>query len=449
MPTRPALLRILTALLALAGLSPSARAQVDGALDTSFWFDGKAVLDSPPDTYKSVGALVVSPEGELVAVGTRYDSVMGQTVFWAVLDDTGMGTPCVASAPGGWTNAFASAAAFDDQDRLVIAGGATFGSAGQEGMALRYLYPACDLDEGFNLDGIYRTNFANSTVSFRDLAFDSNSCVVLAGTRSETGLTGLVVRLAPTGLLDLSFNGNGLFELAPGSSSALNALAVQPDDRIVAAGNIGTGVNEDMLVIRIDPIGDLDGTFAGDGIQTVDFGSADFGNAMTIDPSTGRILVAGENLHESAVARLEPNGSPDSSFDGDGKWSDSVRALETAREIHLESDGKIFVVSDSRDAEAGSNVDFVVYRLLSNAQRDNSFDGNGVRAVAFDEGGNLGDYPASATLHAGKLVVAGQASSGSGAANVAVAARLWIALIFADGFERGSSGGWSSAVGAP
>lgn len=96
MSTETRFLRVLTVLLALASSALPVAAQSDGALDTSFWFDGKAVLDSPPGTYVSVDAVVTAPGGNLVAVGTRNDAGGEETLFWAVLNDGGMGTPCVA-----------------------------------------------------------------------------------------------------------------------------------------------------------------------------------------------------------------------------------------------------------------------------------------------------------------------------------------------------------------
>ena len=53
--------------------------------------------------------------------------------------------------PGGGLAAFPNPADFDGQGRQVIAGEAQLAGS-REGIALRYLYPACDLDEGFNLE---------------------------------------------------------------------------------------------------------------------------------------------------------------------------------------------------------------------------------------------------------------------------------------------------------
>ena len=74
--------------------------------------------------------------------------------------------------------------------------------------------------------------------------------------------------------------------------------------------------------------GALDLTFSTDGKVTTDFGGArgDTGYAVALQPD-GRIVVAGQSSdysspccdHDIALARYNGDGSPDMSFDGDGK----------------------------------------------------------------------------------------------------------------------------------
>ncbi|MCP4901215.1 MAG: hypothetical protein GY906_29960, partial [bacterium] len=76
--------------------------------------------------------------------------------------------------------------------------------------------------------------------------------------------------------LDSSFNSNGKFPFAmhSGESSA-NAVAVQPDGKIVVAGSSHNGSDFDFAVVRMTPEGNLDTTFDGDGRAFFDFGWGD------------------------------------------------------------------------------------------------------------------------------------------------------------------------------
>ncbi len=447
--------RILANLLLLAGSSLPVAAQVDGGLDDSFWSDGKVALSS---SYRSVQATVVAPDGRLVVVGIRDDPGGEESLFWSVLNDGSLEPPCVPNSPGGATYARAKAAAFDPQGRLLIGGQATFGTAGPEGFALRYLYPACDLDEGFNSDGIYRTNLEWGV--FEGIAFDSSSKVVLAGSVGVgVGAEALlVVRLTEAGLLDPDFGFFGVLELDLAEHAVGHAVAVQPDDRIVVGGEIYSSESGyDFLVVRLDAQGDLDPSFTGDGSAQVDVQTDlhDLANALVLDPVSGNILIAGYSSDASAstkfaVVRLLSNGLPDETFDDDGIWTAAFREEDYATSIELQSDGKILVAGNSHD-EGSGDLDFLIYRLLSNGDPDSSFDGNGRAGVSFGLAANPLDHVNSTTLHAGKLVVAGHASDQDGPGSIwrAIVARLWIGLIFSDDFERGSGGGWSSAPGAP
>lgn len=435
--------------LALTAFSLPALAQVDGALDETFWFDGKVTLAYPP--YLSVTATVVAPDGRLVVVGERYDAGKEETLFWSILDDESLGTPCVPTSPGGGNDFRARAAAFDPQGRLVIAGEAEFPDP-VEGFALRYLYPACDLDEGFNLDGVYRTDLGEA--GFASIAFDTNSRLVLSGFYYITGEAGLlIVRLAQNGLFDLTFGNFGRVELPLEGSVSHPALAVQPDDRIVVGATILGPATYDFFVVRLDPLGELDGTFGGDGTVEIDIAAGvDDLRALVLDPVSGDILAAGQSGSVAdaafAVVRLESNGAPDASFDDDGIWTDTLWDEDQARSIQLQSDGKILVAGNAVHPGTG-DYDFLVYRLMPDGAPDNSFGFLGVAAVSFNVDARVNDQLFATALYAGKLVVAGTNHDPGGSEPHAVVARLWSDLIFTDGFEGASAGGWSSAVGAP
>ena len=90
--------------------------------------------------------------------------------------------------------------------------------------------------------------------------------------------------------------------------------------------------------------GDLDPTFDGDGKVMTSFGSDsfDFGNAVVIQPD-GKIIVAGHTQDladpdpDFALARYNPDGSLDTTFDGDGKVK--TPSTTQANAVALQPDG--------------------------------------------------------------------------------------------------------------
>jgi uncharacterized delta-60 repeat protein len=147
-----------------------------------------------------------------------------------------------------------------------------------------------------------------------------NGKILLAGFSGPEGGNIQVARLNAGGALDatfgsggnatVDFGGDGRVTLSGGGSAS--AVLVQPDGKIVLAGNAGG--NATMTVTRLAPNGSLDTTFDGDGGDatfgaagkaTIDFGVATFGNAVALQQN-GRIVVAGQRTggDDFALARL-------------------------------------------------------------------------------------------------------------------------------------------------
>jgi uncharacterized delta-60 repeat protein len=419
------------------------RAQTEGVLDPSFYFDGKYTLP-PGSGNQTIWAMVAAPDGRLVVAGYRNAPGGESTLFWAALDGETAPTICSPVTVAGGTSAGAHAAAFDDQGRLLLAGSAAFGLAGQEGIALRYLYPACDLDETWNGDGIFVSSQTLSA-SFEGIAVDSQQRVVLGG-NTPGGDTVLAARLTTSGLYDFGFAGDGHLELDLGAGVEIAAMRLQADDRILLGGSIANPAeNRNFLAVRLDPLGDLDSTFSGDGVAEVDFGlEHDSAYDLAVDPVGGGLILVGKSgypLPVAAVARLNSAGVLDSTFGGgDGRWTDSVADITALSAVMVQSDGKLLLAGDFKDVD--EDYDFLAYRLTPGGTLDGSFGFFGAASVAFNLGGNLHDSVEAAALHDGKLLLAGSADDDP--SSPGAVARLWIALLFADGFESGASGQWSA-----
>ena len=98
-------------------------------------------------------------------------------------------------------------------------------------------------------------------------------------------------------------------------------LGIQADGKIVAGGYAFNGLDYDFAIARYNMDGSPDSTFDNDGRQTTDFG--DYDNAYTLAiQSDGKIVLAGSSVgpnNNFAVVRYNINGSLDSSFNGNGE----------------------------------------------------------------------------------------------------------------------------------
>jgi uncharacterized delta-60 repeat protein len=129
-----------------------------------------------------------------------------------------------------------------------------------------------------------------------------------------------IVRLMPDGSLDPTFGVGGTWHLPREAATYVRSLALQPDGKIVFAGEDAT--RPAIVVGRLTSGGELDPTFAGDGLHVaiVPAGSAPIVEDVLVEPD-GRVVVGGvieeaPNGDELFVARLGADGTDDPGFPG-------------------------------------------------------------------------------------------------------------------------------------
>ena len=304
-----------------------ARYNGNGTLDTTFSADGIHVTDfgDPPVTGGGqASGVALLADGRIVVVGSAGGN-------FAVLRLNANGTPDTTFGPPGAANGFAFRDAGGPADRAAA------------------------------------------------VAVAPDGRVVVAGTGQLSGRSVFVWDYINDGLF--SFVGPGgadqnsaqhAFIGGGGTSAQARALAIQPDGKVILAGELSIStvagqlpaqlVSRDFAIARFNPDGSMDTTFGAGGLRTIDFGphSSAFAVAVQID---GKIVVAGEvdpvsgfSNRDFAVARLNADGSLDSTFSGDGRVITSFTGgNDSAAAVAVQpTDGRIVAagVADSRMALA-------------------------------------------------------------------------------------------------
>jgi uncharacterized delta-60 repeat protein len=266
------------------------------------------------------------------------------------------------------------------------------------------------LDTSFGTGGIATTDLGGNDHKARDAALLSDGGFVAVGQADPAGLANIdfgVVRYSPDGHPDPSFNSTGIetTDIA-GRGDVANAVAVQPDGKIVAAGEGETAPGLfDFAVVRYNPDGTRDTSFDGDGIVTTDVGGAnDDAVAVTIQPD-GKIVAVGNTDRGVGIVRYLPNGALDRTFNGIGTLTDDV-GME-AHGATLTPGGSILVVGTGVGPNLTSDV-----RLAS-------FDTNGKLTPGFGQLGVVdtdlsGGFDSGDDLvldASGRIIVVGDATS--------------------------------------
>ena len=144
------------------------------------------------------------------------------------------------------------------------------------------------------------------------------------------------------GDLDPSFDNDGVAGI-PFRYGAAAAVAVQDDGPVVIAGTKGQGQDQRFTIARILHDGSPDTSFGGDGRVSTTFAHASAAAAVVIQ-SNGAIVVAGEQGHQIAVARYLTDGTLDLAFSDDGLFTFKFRSASSAAiDVGLLPNGDILV----------------------------------------------------------------------------------------------------------
>ncbi len=404
-----------------------------GALNPAFGTAGVFSSNFLAGENSAFRAVVSVGNGLVVSAGTDgNDFVVARFLPNGTLDPK-FGNAGISVIDFGGTDDAAFAIAQDSDGSLVVAGTTNLGN-GQ--FAIAKLDSNGALVSSFGTAG--KATLDVSTGS--DIAYAvavNNGVVTLAGTANATGTsTAAIARLTSAGVADSSFGtaGSGKNIFSTGGGDEARALFIQDDGNIVLGGYTGLstgGVLDDAILFRVLANGSaIDNSFGNKTIFTgggtarvYDFGGVDKFLAGTTD-SAGRYVMVGSssNANDGIVARINTDGSLDTSFNSTGSVSVSFGGTETENGVIVDSaTGKIVVVGSTG---TGSAASMTMVRLTSTGAFDTSFDADGKASYPISGGVSGfgvvrlpgGDYVAvgSASANAVALRVVGSVGLPSG-----------------------------------
>jgi uncharacterized delta-60 repeat protein len=329
---------------------------------------------------------------------------------------------------------------------VVVANGDPNTGEGPSGL-VRYTAKG-GLDRSFGKGGVALRAFGIDSYTF-DAMIQADGRIVSAGYGGPDYVFALARHLVD-GRLDQTFGRGGkvLTGFGLGSLTDANALALQADGKIVAAGDHQGGARWSFVLARYMPNGKMDATFGSGGDVLTGFESgatldaSDVGfyfvGAYASDVAVegdGRIVAAGSTAarpkHPSrfALARYLPDGRLDPGFGTAGKVLTGFgqKRYATLGAIAIQPDGKIIAVGSEGYGSFGR---LALVRYTPAGRLDPSFGRGGMVVTSFGPKTSAGfssasfsrpdDPPAGLALALqgdGKIVVAGTDSmlrSGAG-----------------------------------
>ncbi len=400
------------------------RYNTDGSLDTSFDSDGMVFTPVGLDSSFDVAyAVVIQTDGKIAAAGrtsspgSNFDFALVRYNTNGSLDTSFDSDGKVTTDVGSSTADIAYAVAIQSDGKIIAAGQSIISSGGSpfptfqsEFSLVRYNTDG-SLDTSFDSDGKVITSVLSTSEQANAIAIQTDGGIVIAGNQSTDGsfYNYALARYNTNGSLDTSFDSDGMVFTPVGlGNDAANGMATQTDGKIVAAGY----TNNNFAVVRYNTNGSLDTSFSSDGITSNDVGFLQSSARATAIQANGKFAVAGytQNLQSTdfAVIRYNADGSPDTSFDSDGKVvTPVVSDNDEARAVAVQADGKVVAAGVYYN---GTSPHFAVVRYNNDGSLDTSFDSDGMVFTPL----GLGDHAYAVAIQAdGKIVVAGASDGGS------------------------------------
>jgi uncharacterized delta-60 repeat protein len=270
-------------------------------------------------------------------------------------------------------------------------------------------------DTSFSGDGYSVVPIVQNSNDFSlgySLVVQPDGKIIIAGdvVRNNQQREFALSRINPDGTIDTSFGTNGIVVVRLGNNAdSVSKVRLQPDGKILLAGSSwadGTGYN--ILLVRYNSNGTLDTTFNSIGYVTrnINGESYDYAGDMALLPD-GKIVVVGSTNPGFAagnilIMRFNADGTPDTTFDGDGIVVMTTAAGGSAGQIILLSDGKYLVTGYRND---GVKPNFLLMRLNPDGTFDTSFGTGGTTVTSVSSDAN---YISSTDRQSdGKIVVVG------------------------------------------
>ncbi len=335
-----------------------ARYTTDGALDATFGTGGIVTSPVPNSSSSFIQAVAIQSDGKIIAAGS---STIGTTRFTLARYNTD-GNIDTSFGTGGFVTSVISTSAsstildiaIQADGKIVAAGASTIVSS--HFTVARYDTDG-NFDTSFGTGGSVFTAIPTSTSStIQEIAIQADGKIVAAGPSvisSNNRFT--LVRYEANGNLDNSFGTGGVVTtvIPSSTSSNIQGVSIQSDGKIVAAGFSFISSSNRFTLARYDTSGSLDASFGTAGIVTTEIPTSTNSAALSLVLQTdGKIVAAGHSNTPQTnftLARYNPNGSLDTSFNGNGVIITTIpnSTLSLIQSVAIQGDGKVIAAGGS------------------------------------------------------------------------------------------------------
>ena len=271
-----------------------ARYNVDGSLDNTF--NDSGFITTPIGTGAQINSVALQSNGKIIAAGA---SVVGQPEFTLARYNTN-GTLDITFGTDGsgivltqiGLHAVINQICIQPDDKIVAVG---YTFSGMNKIIIARYNSDGSLDRTFGSSGIVSTEIG-SDVRANSVALQSNGKIIIAGFVIDSDMNKFIVdRYSTNGALDPAFNVMGYTITQIQNFDRAYSVGLQADGKIVAAGVSHGSDAIQFALARYTPSGSLDTTFGVNGVEltTINGSGSESGISSIAMESDDKIVAAG------------------------------------------------------------------------------------------------------------------------------------------------------------
>lgn len=331
-----------------------ARFLPNGSFDSTFHFDGIVTIDMSNEDWDNFHKIVVRDNGRILAVGNSVhngdrDVLLAQFYPDGSLDPNfgSFGVTIYNVQVTG--NDYVTGLTLLKNGKCLVQGGGTDSQGNSVGFLLRFDTNG-QLDQNFGTLGKYLMPDSDIAFGFRsNIELPSGDIVIAANQPIGGESRVLLIGLTEDGQLNPNFGNNGTIghALTTSQSDIITNIHLTPGkDKILLIGRTN-GASKDVLQARFSLSGGLDVSFGTGGYLVTDLsiGADEYVLSSSMQPN-GKLVIAGGINSELYVARFQPDGSLDQTFNQTGKWQQDLDpgSAENAYDMAIDpSNGRAIV----------------------------------------------------------------------------------------------------------
>lgn len=265
-----------------------------GSLDAPFGVGGVRLVSFGRGA-EEAHAIVLQPDGKSL-VGGFADVAGGRKFALMRLDLTGALDPTFGS--GGTIITTFAGSSWDIIWGLVVQpDGKIVAAGGYDAFALARYNTDGSLDSTFGSNGTVRTAVGISQATAYSVALQADGKIVAGGWSVQAGIPAVqftLIRYNSDGSLDPSFGSGGISSTpVDGYSGQIRSIVIQPDGKIVAAGDARVAGTYDFAFARFNTDGSVDTLFGTNGSTIIAIGTGDDTCFSVRLQSDGKIVAVG------------------------------------------------------------------------------------------------------------------------------------------------------------